>query len=953
MTTILIGDSVLVRGQRGEVRFVGTTKFAPGKWVGIELDNAVGKNDGSLNGIRYFECKKNGIYGIFVRESLIEHVATKEESVEQPHIKSMVNKLQNKLKNAKHELNVLQNEAEALRYQLSMAQDRYSMAEERVEIIETEKGYLESRVETLSKNLGDVISKYEETKVDFQLIAEELALKSIFESEAIHKLDKSQLPSEDYDLLCKRHEDLKAVIERMNGLVCDDMPINDDKRSIEDHGVLDMTKNLKDELSKANETIAYLKHQLDILGQLEQIIEALTASNDELTSKVATLENTVEELTELHELDKSLEENQTLIENQLKQEIRELKNLVEKDQEAMSELKNANSYLEKHIESIKSKEYSKSFNNLNKQLQLFEQRMATLEETGNTSDSFKILAEANLKSLEEIGSFFSSEEVGDSLQFYQLFLLKLCFCCNIVKTVSDELFSNFELRYSSAHEVLVPLISNIGVFHPYTSILFWIYKTKISHDTIYDLSFKYSFFVDDLISYSRKLLGLLDGNSTLAPENYYEWAEGIGMVTSWVDGLTESVEDDTKLIIRTYLSLSKIIHYLQNVYLLTILANGHPHNGLASSTDQVTESASINSDEMESFKDTIEGIRTRLLYLFNPLSDIRPFNLKRSDVSLITSFETEIEKFMPHILRWNQKAYMDDNYHNEFQNFVDSGSVKSVIRLCKESIYCTINSFSRNDEASSTSMNDIVKDRLDKLKKLKVDIAKFESVIAKCSNLEDMIAQCHKERDDLHINIELLEKSLSTSNKLNKEKVQEILNELEKFKNLYSSLQKDHDDLKKASKSIESSNIELSSKKDSLDKDKGNMVSDQDVGADSVASIDDHLKEEISTLKRISQWYEKRLYQVDDGLTFLRVPLTRRTARPKRSYVIENSASELRILAQNIPSIKLPDHLSWRRKEDNPKYCFAISREKVEIYKSLRNNVFKTFISSPGKKVLN
>lgn len=50
--------------QYGIIRFGGTTEFHPGQWAGIELDNAIGKNDGSYGGIRYFTCKAK--YGLFV-----------------------------------------------------------------------------------------------------------------------------------------------------------------------------------------------------------------------------------------------------------------------------------------------------------------------------------------------------------------------------------------------------------------------------------------------------------------------------------------------------------------------------------------------------------------------------------------------------------------------------------------------------------------------------------------------------------------------------------------------------------------------------------------------------------------------------------------------------------------------------------------------------------------------
>ncbi|XP_073418971.1 dynactin subunit 1 isoform X2 [Dendrobates tinctorius] len=61
---------VIGKGHRGTVAFVGATLFATGKWVGVILDDAKGKNDGTVQGRKYFTCEEN--HGIFVRQSQIQ-----------------------------------------------------------------------------------------------------------------------------------------------------------------------------------------------------------------------------------------------------------------------------------------------------------------------------------------------------------------------------------------------------------------------------------------------------------------------------------------------------------------------------------------------------------------------------------------------------------------------------------------------------------------------------------------------------------------------------------------------------------------------------------------------------------------------------------------------------------------------------------------------------------------
>lgn len=65
--TVEVGD-----GQVAIVQFAGNTHFAPGDWIGIAFDEPLGKNDGSVQGQRYFDCLSG--HGMFVRPAVAKIV---------------------------------------------------------------------------------------------------------------------------------------------------------------------------------------------------------------------------------------------------------------------------------------------------------------------------------------------------------------------------------------------------------------------------------------------------------------------------------------------------------------------------------------------------------------------------------------------------------------------------------------------------------------------------------------------------------------------------------------------------------------------------------------------------------------------------------------------------------------------------------------------------------------
>lgn len=75
---IEVGKRCRVGGQdtrRGVIRYVGEVKEIPGSlggWVGVELDEPVGKNDGSIGGTRYWGEPSELKRGVFARPERVD-----------------------------------------------------------------------------------------------------------------------------------------------------------------------------------------------------------------------------------------------------------------------------------------------------------------------------------------------------------------------------------------------------------------------------------------------------------------------------------------------------------------------------------------------------------------------------------------------------------------------------------------------------------------------------------------------------------------------------------------------------------------------------------------------------------------------------------------------------------------------------------------------------------------
>ncbi|KAF2263231.1 hypothetical protein CC78DRAFT_617903 [Lojkania enalia] len=73
MAEYRVGQTIEMNdGRKGIIRFMGDIHVAKGQFLGIELPDATGKNDGSVQGERYFECGTG--HGLFVRPAGVTRI---------------------------------------------------------------------------------------------------------------------------------------------------------------------------------------------------------------------------------------------------------------------------------------------------------------------------------------------------------------------------------------------------------------------------------------------------------------------------------------------------------------------------------------------------------------------------------------------------------------------------------------------------------------------------------------------------------------------------------------------------------------------------------------------------------------------------------------------------------------------------------------------------------------
>ncbi|XP_016657828.1 CAP-Gly domain-containing linker protein 1 isoform X3 [Acyrthosiphon pisum] len=399
-----IGDRVIISSGQGSklgvLRYRGATQFAPGEWCGIELDDPLGKNNGIVEGIRYFECEDK--FGLFTPIAKVSkspmsasrmstncaiHKAKRSPgsmngsmisgitSTTMSSIPTRPTKVSD-MDRLKLELTQKKNENELLRSQFIKAANQADVAEKKLE--ETLKAQLEQPSEIqvngiimLQKQLDNIKKQIDDEKEKVQNLQ--------FTNEEQNVLN-IELQNKNAELLIKIKE-LDFDLAKERSLAKD---VEKEKMKIFEK---------EEELCRVKEELETLKKLID--NNEDELQKSVSNLSSEVVDKEAilnTLRQTLNENSQTHDrLLKEANENLSATTERLTKIIEEKEKKIEQNQEMIDQLNEGI----KCLSALKNEEHDDIVNNLKNELLKLEKEYKVI--INEKEQDTKIIHENHIK----------------------------------------------------------------------------------------------------------------------------------------------------------------------------------------------------------------------------------------------------------------------------------------------------------------------------------------------------------------------------------------------------------------------------------------------------------------------------------------------------------------------------------------------------------------------------
>lgn len=932
---ISVGNRVSVRGQNGTVRYVGSTDFAPGEWIGVELDTPNGKNNGSVNNKAYFECAEH--HGVFVRASMVDPPDS------ELSLHRVIDRLQAKLRSATHDIKEYRQTIAAHEKELQHART----LESQVEMLSTDKDFLVQKNGELEGALKKVTEDYEALKKDVAALQEELDVNRQLE-DAIKSLAVDNVSASDFQLIVSRNAQLESTIAGLEALVAE----------------ANTNKGAAERLEVAEATIQSLQGQLEAALDLDKIVSHLTAENEQLLAQVAELRKSVAELSELHELDKSLEHSQAEVEQKLKSDISQLSKVIQDDKMLISDLERKNKYLEN-----KFSEY-RTTSNRNSSITLAPDYYSDDDTLTNIHTELELLKlevrKHKLASFADRLSLRVSQAKLDLLHRFDPLALSLSTNLKNGYRVLYEI--NLNMAYTT---IILDTITTLSRTETHQLSNFISVRLQFNHLNVllqalahlWEFNYATKHYVTVMPSL-RTVLSELNNNLLVSLAHVKEADLDSVPTPSYIGNFVAEVLDllklefvsDTYLVIFQNVSLFKVyvsnIHHesVENVNLLRLMSTYINRYYVATSdTDDLINELHAKVGGLLEEANAVVANLTNLLRQLNEVCE----HSKDITISIKTSLNfhepsvafRDLNKILRKIEVETYTIHDDDDAVNaellkeifEFDFDVESwgtlDTISQAFRRSQRFLDCTYESY----EKQAQSIYDLVANPPTPASLDEPDTKSERLVESQHNDLHAKLQEKDQKIQDLQLNVRLLEKNMASSDAKSKEYVAKMKKELAQLRTEYEGLKKSYDHVIKANKDLELE-IQHILKSHQLLETSQLVGKFADLQSEKKFTEEMALVEEVLLLRKILNNRYSQYNPPTDDLRWLdQLIIPNMPPAPQSARDFKQSGEKIRALAQETQPVRIQGQGGWRPRANLPKYINTLIEEKKRQYQHERN----------------